>query len=81
MAIRWTTGSCRQQDRSVCRLTRWHPPGGLLAAGGEGLEAQADVGRQGPKGHHLLGMAMLLQGGALAGQLLQELLAHLAIGA
>jgi hypothetical protein len=45
------------------------------------LEAQADVGRQGPKGHHLLGMAMLLQGGALAGQLLQELLAHLAIGA
>jgi hypothetical protein len=44
------------------------------------LEAQANVGRKGPERHHLLGMAMLLQGGPLAGELLQEPLAQLPIG-
>jgi len=38
------------------------------------------VGPEGSEGHHLLGMAMLLQGAPLAAELQQQALAHLFIG-
>jgi hypothetical protein len=51
-----------------------------LAAGGERLETQADMGPKGSEGHHLLGMAMLLQSASLAAELFQEPLAQLFVG-